>query len=67
MNISYTILLSNHLYLDPGSGSILIQIVLAALLSIGLVLRLSWRRIKGFITRKPMQSDDSARDDLEDL
>lgn len=33
-------------YLDPGSGSFLIQILIAALLGIGVAVRASWSRIK---------------------
>ncbi len=34
------------LYLDPGSGSLLIQLLLAALLGGGVILKVSWRKIK---------------------
>ena len=34
-------------YLDPGSGSFLIQMLIAALLGIGVALRASWSKIKG--------------------
>jgi hypothetical protein len=33
-------------YLDPGSGSLLIQLALAALLGIGVFVRSQWARIK---------------------
>lgn len=33
-------------YLDPGSGSILIQLLIAAVLAIGVALRASWGNIK---------------------
>jgi len=52
--------LSNqHPYLDPGSGSILIQLLLAGLLGAGILLRASWSRIlKLFGRGKPDQTDD---------
>lgn len=34
-----------HAYLDPGSGSILLQLVIAGLLGAGLFLRASWSKI----------------------
>ncbi len=34
-------------YLDPGTGSVLLQVLLAALLGIGVSIRLFWRKIKG--------------------
>ncbi len=39
-------------YLDPGSGSMLIQIVLAALLGAGVAIKIFWRNIKAFFTGK---------------
>jgi hypothetical protein len=35
-------------YLDPGSGSILLQILLAAILGIGVFVRAQWSRIKSW-------------------
>lgn len=45
-------------YLDPGTGSIVLQMVVGGILGAGLMLKLFWRRIKGLFTR---QSTDSAR------
>ncbi len=39
-------------YLDPGSGSMLIQILLAALLGAGVAVKIFWRNIKAFFTGK---------------
>ncbi len=42
------------LYLDPGSGSFLIQLLLAAALGIGVAVRLYWSKIKSlFSGNKP--------------
>ncbi|HXF84945.1 MAG TPA: hypothetical protein VNK49_06095 [Anaerolineales bacterium] len=51
-------------YLDPGSGSVLLQLALAALLGIGVALRASWGRIKGWfgIKPKPEEDNDQAED-----
>lgn len=53
------------LYLDPGSGSVLIQLILAAILGAGLAIRIFWRRIKAFFTGKKDEpaEDDSQQDD----
>jgi len=51
------------LYLDPGSGSLLIQLILAAVLGIGVAVRIFWRNIKAFFTGKKVEP---ARDDAED-
>ena len=55
---------SPHLYLDPGSGSILIQLVIAALLGLGIAIRASWGTIKKWfgIKSKPEEDDDDADD-----
>jgi hypothetical protein len=39
------------LYLDPGSGSILLQLLLAAILGLGVILRTQWSKIKSFFKR----------------
>jgi len=53
------------LYLDPGSGSILLQIAIAVLLGLGVAIRASWGRIKGWfgIKSKPEEDDDDSDDD----
>ena len=38
-------------YLDPGSGSFLLQLLLAGILGGLFVVRMSWSRIKGFFRR----------------
>ena len=45
-------------YLDPGSGSLLIQIAIAALLGLGAALRASWGTIKKLFGTKPKMEDD---------
>ncbi len=38
-------------YLDPGSGSLLLQLALAALLGAAVLIRAFWKRIKAFFAR----------------
>ncbi len=45
-------------YLDPGSGSIIIQLVIAALLGVGIFVRSQWSRIKRLLGIKPKQTDE---------
>jgi hypothetical protein len=54
-------LFSKPPYLDPGSGSIIVQILIAALLGIGLALRSSWGKIKRLFggKSKPTAGEDS--------
>jgi hypothetical protein len=50
---------NSHPYLDPGSQSILWQLLLAGLLGAGILLRASWSRIMKLFRRgKPEQKDD---------
>jgi len=49
-------------YLDPGSGSFLIQLAIAALLGLAVAIRASWSKIKGWfgIKSKPAEDDDES-------
>jgi len=51
-------------YLDPGSGSFIIQILIAALLGIGVAIRASWGRIKRLFGGKSKSGDED--DDADD-
>ncbi len=55
-----------QLYLDPGSGSFLIQLVIATIAGLGIVAVASWNRIKGWfgIKSKP-KSDEDDEDEAE--
>lgn len=35
-----------HAYIDPGSGSVLLQLILGGIAGIGVVVKLYWGRIK---------------------
>ena len=45
-------------YLDPGSGSFLIQLLIAALLGLAVAVRASWSKIKGWFGIKPENDED---------
>lgn len=50
----------NLLYIDPGSGSYLIQIIIAAVLGIGFFFKSFWHGIKAFFTgKKPDQEEET--------
>lgn len=53
-----------HAYVDPGSGSLVIQGLIAAVVGVGLTLRLYWRRIRRLFTGR--STDESSRDDESD-
>ena len=51
-------------YLDPGSGSFLLQLAIAALLGLAVAFRAYWGKIKGWfgIKSKPKEDDDESED-----
>ena len=57
----WSALADQTLYLDPGSGSILLQLLLAAILGLGVILRTQWSKIKSFFKR-----NDETDADLDD-
>ena len=50
-------------YLDPGSGSLLIQLLITALVGVGFFLRTRWEKVKNFFGIK---SSENVEDNLED-
>jgi hypothetical protein len=46
-----SILLRGEAYLDPGSGSFILQILLATLLGILFLAKTYWQKIKGFFKK----------------
>ena len=50
-------------YLDPGSGSFLIQILIAVLLGIGVAVRASWGKIRKYFGKG--QTDNQTDDDAD--
>lgn len=46
-----------HAYMDPGTGSYILQLLIAALLGVSFAIKMFWLRIKGFfanlVSRKP--------------
>lgn len=49
---------SQPLYLDPGSGSFLIQLIIASALGAALVVKTSWSRIKKFFNRNAAEIEE---------
>lgn len=47
-------------YLDPGTGSMILQTILAAFLFIGTGIGIFWRRIKTYL--KSFKKDDSKKE-----
>lgn len=62
-NVFPDILTKGHLYLDPGSGSFLLQILIATIAGAGIFIVTYWRKVKAFFIRRfgkkqePMDGD----------
>ncbi len=48
---------STYAYLDPGSGSYVVQILIASLAGIGFFLKTYWNQIRGIFSRKNKSSN----------
>jgi hypothetical protein len=51
-NVVPDILGNGRLYLDPGSGSFLLQILIATIAGAGIFLVTYWRKVKAFFVRR---------------
>ncbi len=51
-----------HAYLDPGSGSFLLQILIAGLLGAGVAVKAYWGKIKALFGRSSKNRPDSESD-----
>ncbi len=47
-----------HAYLDPGTGSILLQGLIAAIASVGFYAKTHWHAIKARFSKQPPEADD---------
>jgi hypothetical protein len=51
------------LYIDPGSGSYLVQVIIAAVLGVLFYFKSGWNWIKSFFVKQPPEKED--KDDHE--
>lgn len=47
-----------HAYLDPASGSMLLQMIVGGIAGLALTGKLFWQRILGFFSGKPTRTDE---------
>ena len=50
------------LYIDPGSGSYLIQVIIAAVLSTAFFFKNFWYKIKSFFIKRKPEDDEKNTD-----
>ena len=65
--VGLTVSAPSHAYLDPGTGSIILQSILAGIAVAMGVLRLYWHRFKAFIGSITGSSSDADGDGDHDL
>jgi hypothetical protein len=54
----FSLITKPNLYLDPGSGSLLIQLILGTVLGLGVLVRVYWKNIKSFISRGKASAEE---------
>ncbi len=59
-------MVSHLFYLDPGSGSFLIQLLLAAALGIGVAMRMYWSRIKQIFGGKKSEPTEPTSEEKDE-
>ena len=47
-------------YVDPGTGSFVFQAVIGGILALALAIKMFWRRIVAFVTRRGSTPDEHA-------
>lgn len=63
IDIISSILQVGHFYLDPGSGSFLLQILLAAILGSAFAIKMYWRKLKSFFFKTSKNEEDDETDE----
>ena len=59
--------LSQKAYLDPGSGSFLLQIILAALLGGAFAIRMYWKKLSGWFKKQKGKNTTPTENDKQNL
>ncbi|MEA3440936.1 MAG: hypothetical protein U9R58_11715 [Chloroflexota bacterium] len=55
--------LGRLLYLDPGSGSVIFQLLIAGLVGAGFIIRLYWKRITGIFSKRGPEDEEPTSDE----
>ena len=57
---SFVTLPGANAYVDPGTGSFVFQAIVGGILAVGLAVKMFWRRIVAFVTRRGSAPDEHA-------
>jgi len=52
-------------YIDPGTGSLIVQSVIGAIAAIGVTVKIYWHKLKVFFSKKVLPASDSEQDSKE--
>ena len=55
-----------HAYLDPGTGSMILQVILGGVAADTVAMKLYWQRIKGFFVRSSGDDAESLAEESKD-
>ena len=50
-------------YIDPGTGSLIIQSIIGAIAAIGITMELYWHKLKVFLASKQPKAEDPSDED----
>ncbi len=51
-----------HAYVDPGSGSMFLQLLLGGVAGVGVIVRLYWRRVAGWFSNRSARDQNQQPD-----
>jgi hypothetical protein len=60
-----SVLTKQAAYLDPGSGSFILQLIIAGVAALGIVFASQWQRIKRLVGKKKAKTDETEDEDDE--
>lgn len=55
-----------YAYLDPGTGSLLIQAIIGAIAAVGITVKIYWHKLRVFFGGESPAKDESGSDDNDD-
>ena len=49
---------SAHAYIDPGTGSFIVQGIIAGVIAVGMSIKIFWHRIRAAVTGRKVSDED---------
>jgi len=66
MPIQLALIRDAYAYLDPATGSMIFQAIIAAVVGVAAIVKLYWYRLKAFFFRSSLRSDTAKTDSPPD-